>query len=561
MPELFIYPKKGDVTRFSLKEEKISIGRSANNDIYIPDPFCSGHHAFIYHTKEGYVVRDNSSKNGTFLNGKMVKAETKLQRGDEILIGSTRIFFDKEVSTNVEVMDAPSSSANVNTIVHLKDILEKPDIDTTIKAATTAATPFEMEKIRADHKAYSVLSKVSQALILHKPLNELLEIIMDLISDNLPMDRGIMMLKEGNPPQLIPKVVRVNNKRLENQKIQVSQSIVNMAMDEHSSILTSDAQADTRFKAMESIIKSNIHSAMCIPLWNNKEIIGIIYSDRILNLEKFSDEDLRLLTLLANLAAVKIENAKLIEQAIEKEKMEKELALASQIQKDFLPQENPACDNFDIAGSNIPCHQVGGDYYDFIEIDPCRLGIVIADVSGKGVSASLLMASLRAALHSEIHPLYALEEMATKLNDFVHRSSASNSFITFFFCELNRENGDLLYVNAGHNPPLILKKKGGIERLESSGLCLGMFPSSTYKIGKVKIEPGDLALFFTDGITEGRNKKNEEFTEERLISFVKKHSKLSAEELIDKIHETLDSFTSGTEPMDDMTVITIKRTK
>ncbi len=561
MPELFIYPKKGDVSRFSLKEKKISLGRSSDNDIYIPDPFCSGQHAFIYPSEEGYVVRDNSSKNGTFLNGKAVQAEIKLNKGDEILIGSTRIFFDKEVSTNVEVMDEPSSSANVNSIVHLKEILEKPDIDTTIKAATTTATPFEIDRIKADHKAYSVLSKVSQALILHKPMNELLEIIMDLISENLPMDRGIMMLKEGNPPQLIPKVVRINNKRLENQKIQVSQSIVNMAMEEHSSILTSDAQADTRFKAMESIIRSNIHSAMCIPLWNNKEIIGIIYSDRILNLEKFTDEDLRLMTLLANLAAVKIENAIHIEKAIEKEKMEKELALASQVQKDFLPKENPTCENFDIAGSNIPCYQVGGDYYDFIEIDPCRLGIVIADVSGKGVSASLLMASLRAALHSEIHPLYVLEEMATKLNNFVHRSCASNTFITFFFCELNRDSGDLLYINAGHNPPIILKKKGVIQRLESSGLCLGMFPSSTYKIDKVTLEPGDLALLFTDGITESRNKKNEEFTEERLIDLVKKNSKLSAENLIDKINETLDSFTKGADPMDDMTVLAVKRTK
>lgn len=560
MPELFIYPKKGDITRFSLKEKKISLGRSADNDIYVPDAFCSGHHAFIYHTKEGYVVRDNSSKNGTFLNGKALQAETKLNKGDEILIGSTRIFFDKEVSTNVEVMDSPSSSANVNSIVHLKEILEKPEIDTTIKAATTTAAPFEIEKIQADHKAYSVLSKVSQALILHKPLSELLEVIMDLISDNLPLDRGIMMLKEGNPPQLIPKIVRVNNKRLEGQKIQVSQSIVNMAMEKHSSILTSDAQADTRFKAMESIIRSNIHSAMCVPLWNNKEIIGIIYSDRILNLERFTDEDLRLLTLLANLAAVKIENAKLIEQAIEKEKMEKELALASQIQKDFLPKENPTCDNFDIAGSNIPCYQVGGDYYDFIEIDPCRLGIVVADVSGKGVSASLLMASLRAALQSEIHPLYALEKMATKLNDFVHRSSASNSFITFFFCELNRDNGDLVYINAGHNPPFILKKKGEIQRLESSGLCLGMFPSSTYKIDKVTLEPGDLVLMFTDGITESRSKKNEEFTEERLIDLVKKHSKLSAEKVVEKIHDALNAFTKGADPMDDMTVVAIKGT-
>jgi serine phosphatase RsbU (regulator of sigma subunit) len=454
-------------------------------------------------------------------------------------------------------MDSLSSSANVNTIVNVKEILKKADIDTTIKAST--ATPFDLEKIKSDHKAYSILSKVSQALILHKPLNELLEHIMDLISEHLPMDRGILMLKEGNPPQLIPKVVRINNQRLASQKIQVSQSIVNMSMEKHSSILTSDAQADTRFKAMDSIIKSNIHSAMCIPLWNNREIIGIIYSDRILNLEKFTDEDLRQLTLLSNLAAVKIENAKLIEKAIEKEKMEKELALASQIQKDFLPGENPSCDNFEIAGSNIPCYQVGGDYYDFIEIDPCRLGIVIADVSGKGMSASLLMASLRAALHSELHPIYKLEEMSSKLNDFVHRSSAPNFFITFFFCELNRKNGEMQFVNAGHNPPMVLKKSGKIERLKSSGLCLGMFPSSTYEINKLTIKPGDMAFLFTDGITEGRNKKNQEFTEERLLSLIKKNSRLSAQRLLDKIYDEVQKFTAGTDQMDDMTLVIIKR--
>jgi sigma-B regulation protein RsbU (phosphoserine phosphatase) len=262
---------------------------------------------------------------------------------------------------------------------------------------------------------------------------------------------------------------------------------------------------------------------------------------------------------LFRLAAVKIENAKLIEKAIEQEKMEKELALASQIQKDFLPKENPSCENFEITGSNIPCYQVGGDYYDFIDIDPCRLGIVIADVSGKGVSASLLMASVRAALHSELHPLYKLEEMAGKLNNFVHRSSAPNSFITFFFCELNRKSGEMRFINAGHNPPLILKKNGKIERLESSGLCLGMFPSSTYEINTVTIEPGDTALLFTDGITESRNKKNEEFSEERLISVIKKRPRLSAQKLLDKIYDDVRQFTSGTDQMDDMTLVVIKR--
>ena len=239
--------------------------------------------------------------------------------------------------------------------------------------------------------------------------------------------------------------------------------------------------------------------------------------------------------------------------------MEKELALAAQIQKDFLPKENPECENFEIAGSNIPCHQVGGDYFDYINIDPSRLGIVIADVSGKGVGASLLMASLRAALQSEVHSQYKLEDMACKLNDFVHRSSSPNSFITFFYCELNKKSGELGFINAGHNPPIILDKKGKIHRLEACGLCLGMFPSSTYEIKKVTLRLGDMALLFTDGITEGRNKKNEEFEEERLIKLIQKHSKLSAQKLLEKIHDEVGSFTTGTAPMDDMTLIIIKR--
>lgn len=557
MSKLYVYPKSGEEFCFPLKGEKISIGRSADNNIAILDPFCSGLHAFIYPSEAGYVVRDNASKNGVFLNGERIHSETELRRGDEVLVGSTRIIFDKELSANVEVTERLSATANVNTIIHLKEILKKKtDIDTTLKAT---AAPVDIERIRSEHKAYSVLSDVSKALILHMPLNELLDQIMDLISENLPMDRGILMIKEGNPVQMIPKVVRINDDRLKNQKIEVSQSIVNMSVDKHSSILTSDAQEDTRFRGKESVVKSNIHSAMCVPLWNNKEIIGIIYSDRIYILEQFTDEDLKLLTLLSNLAAVKIENAKLFEDVIEKEKMEKELTLAAQIQQDFLPKENPSLENFEIAGSNIPCYQVGGDYFDFVAVDPSCLGIVVADVSGKGMSASLLMASLRAALQSEIHPEYKLEEMATKLNDFVHRSSASNRFITFFFCELNEKSGKLRYINAGHNPPLVIEKSGKVHRMESCGFCLGMFPDVRYEVRNVTLKVGDVTLIFTDGITESRNKGNEEFGEEKLTELIRKNSKLSAQKLLEKIHKEVKSFTAGMDPMDDMTLVVIKR--
>jgi sigma-B regulation protein RsbU (phosphoserine phosphatase) len=556
MPKLFVYPKKGEEVVFPLKNAKISVGRSADNDIPILDPFCSGHHAFIYPKDDFYVVRDNNSKNGTFLNGKKVQSEIELKKGDEVLIGSTRIIFDDRLSTNVEMLEASSPTTNINTIIQVEDVLKKSDIDTTLKATFAAV---DMEKVKTEHKAFSVLSEVSKALILHKPLGELLDSIMDLICENLPMDRGILMLKEGNPPQFIPKVVRINNDNLKNKRIQVSQSIINMAVNKNSSVLTSDAQADSRFKAQDSIIRFNIHSAMCVPLWNNKDIIGIIYSDRISLLDNFSDEDLKLLTLLSNLAAVKIENAKLIEQKIEKEKMEKELDLAAKIQEDFLPKQSPKLKNYEIAGSNVPCYQVGGDYYDFIPIDDDRLGIVIADVSGKGVGASLLMASLRAALQSELYPEYKIQEMARKLNDFVHRSSSPNSFITFFFCELNKKNGELSYINAGHNPPLVLDKKGKVHRMESCGLCLGMFPEVDYEVKKVILNPGDTTVLFTDGITESRNKDNKEFEEGRLIKLLQKHSKLSALKLLEKINEEVDKFTVGAEKMDDQTLVIIQR--
>jgi sigma-B regulation protein RsbU (phosphoserine phosphatase) len=556
MPRLFVYPKKGDSFFIDLKNERLSVGRSEDNDIALPDPFSSGHHAVIFPADGGFKLRDNGSKNGTFLNGKKVPGEAELKKGDEILVGSTRMIFDKELSSNVELTEVITPSRNINTVIHLRDILKERDIETTIQSL---ATPADLVKIKSDYKSMAVLNEVSKALVLHQPLTELLERIMELISSYMPMDRGVLMRKEGNPPQLIPKVIRINNKNLTRQKILVSQSIVSLVLDKHSSILTTDAQADPRFMMKDSVIKSNIHSAMCVPLWNNREIIGVIYADRISLLDQFTEEDLRLLTLLANLAAVKIENAEAIEKTIEREKMEKELTLAAQIQKDFMPKQNPACDNFDISGVNVPCYQVGGDYYDFIPIDPGRLGIAIADVSGKGVSSSLLMASLRAALHSEIHPHLQLEAMVSKLNDFVHRSSSPDRFITFFFCQVNVKTGELRYVNAGHNPPFLIDKTGKTSRLDPSGFCLGMFPAVTYEAKQVTLGVGDALILFTDGITESRNVKHEEFGEEGLVQLLKKNLKQPAARIVAKVSEEVSGFTSGVPQMDDMTIIVIKR--
>jgi sigma-B regulation protein RsbU (phosphoserine phosphatase) len=252
--------------------------------------------------------------------------------------------------------------------------------------------------------------------------------------------------------------------------------------------------------------------------------------------------------------------------ALEKEKserllkrIEKDLERAAAIQRDLLPKENPSFGGFDITGSNIPCYQVGGDYYDFIPIGTDRLGVVIADVSGKGISASLLMASLRAALLAEIHPNYDIREMAGRLNDFVFKSSPINSFITFFFCDIHRKTGELRYINAGHTPPLVIGNLGQFSSLESSGFALGMFPHARFEPESIHLKSEEIAVLFTDGIPEGRNKTQEEYTEERLRKLVLSHGNLSVSQLSEKILEDVGAFAAGTEQTDDITFVLIKR--
>jgi len=557
MATLYVYPKRGETLTIPLGRGEVSIGRSADNTLALPDPFCSSRHAVLVQSEGRCLIRDAGSKNGIFVNGKRVAGEVEIRPGDEILLGQTRLSLDRQLLTNVEVSDGPQPSTSFNTIMRLNEILMKPADQPATRAL---AKPEDLERLRAEHRMYAVMTEVSQALLLHRPVGELLDYIMDLICQYLPMDRGVLLLKEGSPEQLIPKVVRINEPSLKNQKLLLSQTIVNMANEQQLAVRTLDASTDPRFKARDSIITSHIHSAACVPLWNNEKVIGIIYADRVSHLEQFSEEDLRLLTLLSNLAAVKIENSRKVEQTIEKERMDKELALAAQIQRDFMPKNSPLMKGFEVSGLNLPCYEVGGDYFDFIPIDHERMGIAVADVSGKGVSAALLMASLRASLHTELNPGTNLAAMTARLNDFVHRSSAANSFITFVFCELNLRTGGVRYVNAGHNPPVVLNGRGKTERLDPCGLCLGMFPGSAYEAKQTKVESGDIILIFTDGLTESRNKSGQEFGEERIIDFLRRNFHLSANELLQELKALFQEFTAGVNPFDDTTLVIIKRT-
>jgi sigma-B regulation protein RsbU (phosphoserine phosphatase) len=242
-------------------------------------------------------------------------------------------------------------------------------------------------------------------------------------------------------------------------------------------------------------------------------------------------------------------------------RIEADLAQAARIQKDLLPKESPKIEGFDISGVNVPCYEIGGDYYDFVPIDPDRMGVVIADVAGKGISASLLMASLRAALLGEVRPDYDLDRMAARLNDFVYKSSGPTSFVTFFFAELDRRKAQVRYVNAGHIPPFILDRDGQARSLEISGFPLGMFAGSTYEARTSPLAAGELAVLFTDGIPEGRNERGEDYSDGRLMAFIRERRALPAAEICHQVLADVQGFACGTQPCDDITLVVLKRTE
>jgi sigma-B regulation protein RsbU (phosphoserine phosphatase) len=556
MSDLFVYPKDGEPFAFLIEKDRTLIGRASDNDLPLADQFCSSHHATIVRRGEKFTVNDAGSKNGTFVNGLKIQQETELSNGDEILVGMTRLIFGKKPLSHVELVEAGPLTENINTIVNVRDILKESAVDTITRQPAAVLDP---DEVRREQKVLRVLNEVSQSLIYHLPMAELLSHIMDLITENVRMDRAVLMLREGNPPHLVPRVIRIPNRDMKDQNVRISQSVVRTALDKNSAVLVSDLQSDTQFRSQASIIQSRIHSALCVPLWNNKEIIGLIYGDRISLLESFGSEDMKLLTFLANLAAIKIENARLFEQALEKGRLDRDLSLAVQIQRNFLPKESPPRDAYDIWGTNFCSQRVGGDYYDFIPIGPDAVGLVIADVSGHGVGAALLMASLRAALHSEIHPDIDLSVLAGKLNEFVHKSSESDTFISFFYGELRKSTGELRYVNSGHNAPILVRASGEVVRLPRLGFCLGMFAAAEFEVATARIEAGDRLCLYTDGITESRAPDGEEYGEERLIGQLRAKGAASAREIGERIVADVRAFSQSDEPEDDMTIVLVTR--
>jgi len=550
MATLYIYPKEGNPWKLEVDKEAVSIGRAQGNDVTVADPNCSSRHAYVERSDGSFVIRDAGSKNGTFVNGRRIDCPAVISQGDEIALGSTIMTFDRPRMPRVTMVDSPASATDASAVVPFRAILEKTSA--TDARTSALAAPADLKE---ENRILQVMFQVSEALVAHKPLQELLEDIMDLIAENLPMDQCVIMLRGDASPALETRAARIQGQWGGGREIQVSRTIVGMAYEQHLSVLLSDAAA----VGSESIIATGIRSALCVPIGDDEEVIGVVYADRHARHEPFKDADLRLITLLANTAAVRIQQARQVAALIGAAKLQRDLETAAAIQRDFLPRSLPPCEGYGMAARAVPCLQVGGDYYDLVSLDAKRIGLAVADVSGKGVGAALLMASLRAWLRAELLHGTGLAALAAKLNDFTHESSDIHSFITFFFAELDKETGGLRFINAGHNPALVFGRDGLVRELPATGLCLGMFAGRSYEIGTSEVGPGEVLVLYTDGITESRNSGEQEFGVEGLAGAVREEREKDAPAILDAVFRRLTEFTACAEPFDDRTLVVVKR--
>ena len=562
MAELIVkYPDRA-AEHFQISRLRVTIGRSARNDLCIPDPFASRVHAEVRNEGDEYFLQDLGSANGTLYNGSIVETPITLTRGGRIQIGETEIVFNDSAfplsSGATMITDNSSSIPEATIALSSADRTTSGLFEAIEGARAKSEDSAEHQVVARQSDLLALISKVGVALLASVTLNETLEQIVALVFEAVPADRCMIMMRDEKNPELKVAVARLRDRVGEVGEIRISRSVIDEVVANGKSVLTSDAQADPRF-AGGTVMLQGVRSVLAVPLGVGNNVFGIIYADSPLAEGRFTEDHLKVLTTLASVAAIRVENARLTEEQMERERLEREQQVASEIQQRFLPATAPIVAGYELQGISFPCYEIGGDYYDFIQREDGRLVVALGDVSGKGTAAALLMSSLHAAIHAQADIHDSLVKTISAVNRYLVDSIPANRFVTLFYAELDPQNGSLSFLNAGHNPPLIVHIGGTMEQLASGGLPLGIMTNADFREGRTKLYPGDVLVIYSDGVSEATNPSGEEFGPTRLYEVVARNMEASAGGIRDRIESALTKFCQGTPAADDITLVIVKR--
>lgn len=565
-PHVVVQGDDGEDSLLALADTPITVGRRTSNELQILDPTVSREHARISWSDGAARVEDLGSTHGTFVNDIRVTASQELNHNDRIRLG--------RANDNIMIYRAHREFS------HLMETAE------------------EIEPTAENLRNLWALLEISKALNSSLRLDDVLEKVIEAVLALTRAERGMLMLGEDADNMQVQ--VQRNFDPSASDDRRYSSTVVRDVVTSGEPRILTDAAQDGRFSEQESIVGLNLRTVMCVPLRlghkrltplqtvaseeddgdavvveagstastpapgdrehdgsGDLNIIGVIYVDRRSPTRFFTAQDLALFESFASHAALAIENARLFEEALEKRRLENEMEVAREIQQSLLPHEFPELEWASIYGFNQPARQVGGDYYDVSLRADGSLDFAVGDVSGKGVPASLVMSTLQSSFLAESSAQEDLAKVCERVNEFLVRHTTPERYATFFAARL-RTDGTLLYVNAGHNPPMLLRA-GEVHRLSGGGLPLGLFAGRTYELQQDQLEPGDLLLVFTDGVTEANDPAENEFGEERLLEVVRANLDADVRGLTDKVFAAIAEFSRGLHnPHDDITLVTAR---
>jgi sigma-B regulation protein RsbU (phosphoserine phosphatase) len=530
--------------------DRIVLGRNADCNVVLNVPAVSREHAVIRKIQGKYYIEDMKSRNGTFVNNKEVTTRTLLKDNDKIKICDNILAFFE---------NPPKAPIPEHMRGGEDDVDDEPD-SSTVEATLSQSSKQVLEAQPAEKLAMllDLGAELSQTFSLEQLLPKLVDKLFNVFRH---ADRAfIIMVDEG---KLIPRVTKTRREG-EEEKAIFSRKIISQCIEKNESVLSEDASADKRFDLSQSIADCKIRSVMCVPLVgrSSPRPFGVIQLDTQDRFKKFTQDDLKMLLAVAGQAAVAVESARMYESLVSRRELERDLRLANQVQKSFLPKRPPQVAGYHFFAHYESAQEVGGDYYDFVPLPDSRCGVMIGDVAGKGVPAALLMAKVSSDARFAMLTEKTLADAVSKLNEQMQEAGMLDRFVTLGACLLDSNLHEVTFVNAGHVPPLIYRKAANAfeEAMprNQAGLPLGVADSIVYESVKTTLEPGDSVLLFTDGVTEAKSKDDQDLKMAGALEALKAAPR-TPQGFVEHLVATVREFAKGRKPHDDITVVAFGR--
>jgi serine phosphatase RsbU (regulator of sigma subunit) len=559
-----------------LAQPIITIGRSVDNVLEVPDPNMSRRHCVIEVRETGEVIlTDCNSSNGTKVNGERVVSQ-ELKAGDEIEVGSTKMRFATS-ATEVMRLGPPrparpgkGSATDHETLMETGSGSDQtpapfraspPKPKTAPPAREVPGPKAEAALLAHERDDLRKLLEITKRLNQVHDLRRLLETIIDAAIELMAAERGFLILVSGGEIKI--EIARSrNHTNVPEAHSVVSTQVCRQVIESNAPVLTTNAQADDRFGRYKSVVGLNLRSIMCVPFRIKNEIFGTVYLDAA-HVGAFSGRDVELLEAFSDQAALAIENARLFKADRVRERMDQELRIASQIQRKLLPRKIPQIPGIEIYGTMHSAKEVGGDYYDVVlSPDKKSLFFCIGDVSGKGVPAGLVMASARSTLRTLVERVGSTREIVLSLNRLLCDDLDQEMFLSFVLMRCDLASGAIEYTGAGHENILIYRGATKVvETIKTGGMVLGITTRMEEGIKEqaLTLGIGDSIVLYTDGATEAVNEQNEQFTLERLADSVKRSGNLPPKHALQAMLGDLLRFKGRASQRDDITLLVVRR--